>query len=129
MLPWWAVTAVLVFAFVLWVLVKIVRSSGGPGGYAKLSASGKPGLGILLRVGPTGTRLGQFETRTVLIDVEVPGEPPYEANVPVSFPVSLKGDVLPGATVEVRVDPKDPNKIAIVGPGVGFAGQFAARPS
>ncbi len=54
------------------------------------------------------------------MDIEIPGQPPYEATVTPLVPTNLVRDVLPGATVELRIDPKRPTQLAIVGPGVGF---------
>lgn len=88
-------------------------------------SGGVPGRGILLVVAPTATRQlvgGQpYEVRQMTLDVEVPGKPPYEVSCSPLYPANLSGDMLPGATVELRVDPKNPQSIAIVGPGVGFA--------
>jgi hypothetical protein len=68
-----------------------------------------------------GTGLRRFERRGVVIDVEIPGEPPYELTANPYIPKNLSRVVLPGATVELRVHPRDRSQIAIVGPGVGFA--------
>jgi len=100
-------------------------SSGTPRGYNALLQNGIQARGILLSVantssGSVGIGMYKFQQRTVSIDIEVPGQPPYEAMVTALIPLNLVRDVLPGATVELRVDPKNPNNIAIVGPGVGF---------
>ena len=95
--------------------------------------NGTPARGILLAVdsystkiempGPavsrTGVLMPRYVRRGVTTDVEVPGKPPYEVTTSVVIPTNLDRDVLPGASVELRVSG---NKIAIVGPGAGFAG-------
>jgi len=112
---------------VVWVIYKIATasSSGTPRGYNALLQNGIPARGILLSVantpmGSVGIGMYKFQQRTVSIDIEVPGQPPYEAMVTALIPLNLVRDVLPGATVELRVDPRDPNNLAIIGPGVGF---------
>lgn len=118
------VLVVMVLVFVAWVLIAGSKA-GAQGQYASLLASGIPGRGILLSVsrtslGTVGTGLSRYQLRAVTIDVEVAGRRPYEVSVTALIPMNLVRDVLPGATVELRVDPKDPTKLAIVGPGVGF---------
>jgi hypothetical protein len=109
------------------ILIASAASKAGRGGYDWLVANGIPARGILLQVSALGTKTGtvarRFEVRSVYIDVEVPGKPPYETAASPLIPVNLVRDVLPGATVELRVDPKDPTKMAIVGPGTGFVQQ------
>jgi Cu/Ag efflux pump CusA len=62
----------------------------------------------------------RVESRQVVLDVEIPGQAPYEVTTNVLVPLNLRADVMPGATVELRVDPKNNRTIAIVGPGSGF---------
>jgi hypothetical protein len=128
-------TIVIIMLVVFFVVAKASKGGAIGGSYASLSRRGTPGLGILLQVDSTGlSALGTssflpLEKRTVTIDVEVPGQAPYVANLDVVFPTSLRGDVLPGATVEVRVDPKNAQNLCIIGPGVGFTGVFPPRAS
>jgi hypothetical protein len=99
----------------------------GGNGYDALVARGIPARGILLWVAPTGFKSGtqarRFEVRQVRIDVEIPGREPYETTASPMIPINLVRDVLPGATVELRVDPKNPSNLAIIGPGTGFVQQ------
>ena len=132
--------AVLGLVFIVVVLV-IVLGKGAVGGYDRLISSGTPARGILLSVtsysnrvqGSTAQR--RFVSRSVTIDVEVPGNPPYEVTTDLIIPSNLDRDILPGATVELRVDPRNPSRMAIVGPGAGFspivlgAAQFDQRAS
>jgi len=119
--------AVIVGVVILFVIVKAMTTSAG----ASMSTSagraqrGTPARGILLWVattpsGSVGITPWKCQLRTVVMDIEIPGQPPYEATVTVRIPTNLVRDVLPGATVELRVNPKRPSDIAIVGPGVGF---------
>jgi len=117
---------VVLFVFIF-VLKGAKALSVGGTGYDALVARGIPARGILLAVAPTGTKAGtqarRFEIRQVRIDVEIPGQAPYETNATPMIPINLVRDVLPGATVELRVDPKNPSNMAIIGPGTGFVQQ------
>jgi hypothetical protein len=122
------VGAVFGLIFILVIVMVIKGAAGaGAGSYDSLVSSGIPARGILLQVASTGMKVGsvsrRFELRQVYIDVEIPGKPPYETSARVVIPLNLVRDVLPGATVELRVDPKNPSKIAIIGPGTGFVQQ------
>lgn len=116
-----AVLGLFVIAMVVVGLVGVARPSGG---YDRLVSRGVPARGILLSVSPLGTKSGtfgrRFESRQVVIDVEIPGRAPYEITTTTIFPINLSRDVLPGATVELRVDPRNPSILAIIGPGTGF---------
>lgn len=120
-----AVVGFIIF-LVIWLIIKGASSStpATPSGYDRLVAKGIPARGILLMVSSTGTKVGpvtrRFEQRQVVIDVEVPGKEPYEVSANPLIPLNLVRDVLPGATVELRVDPSNPNQMAIIGPGTGF---------
>ena len=108
------------------LVVFMIAAKGGRANYSTLLTRGISGRGILLAVSsvPVGQSVGfglvKYQQRQVTIDIEVPGKPPYEISGTTLVPLNLVRDVLPGATVEVRVDPKNPTNIAIVGPGVGF---------
>jgi hypothetical protein len=117
----------LIFIFVIIMVVKGAAAGGSLGSYDSLVAKGIPARGILLQVSSTGTKIGsvsrRFELRQVYIDVEIPGKAPYEISATPVIPINLVRDVLPGATVELRVDPRNPSKMAIIGPGTGFVQQ------
>jgi hypothetical protein len=112
---------ILVIFFVVRPMVRAARGTGLSFG-GSLGLGGTPARGILLAVSSTGNRVGtNLESRQVTIDIEIPGQPPYEVRTVAMFPTSLRGDVLPGATVELRVHPSDRTaRVSIVGPGVGF---------
>jgi hypothetical protein len=127
------VTALVGLSVIVLIVFALAKLAGaGTPSYDRLVARGIPARGILLAVSPVGRKIGtswrRFELRTVQIDVEIPGRAPYEVSTTTVFPVNLSRDVLPGATVELRVDPRNPNQIAIIGPGTGFA-QAALRTS
>jgi hypothetical protein len=112
---------ILVIFFVVRPMVRAARSTGQGFGDS-LGLGGTAARGILLAVASTGAKAGtNRESRRVTIDIEIPGQPPYEVRTVATFPTCLRGDVLPGATVELRVHPRNRNApVSIVGPGVGF---------
>jgi hypothetical protein len=119
---------VLFFGFFIAFAIFIVRmATAGIRRFDQLSVRGLPARGILLQVAPNAARqrsgFRRFESRWVHVDVELPGQPPYEIAATVTYPANLSRDILPGVTVELRVDPGNPRAVAIVGPGVGFAFQ------
>jgi hypothetical protein len=116
-----------VFVGVIWLIVQIVR--GGTAN-TRLMNTGRVARGILLRVDIPLTRWSaeggrtNFRTFGMRIDVELPGQAPYEIDRQVSFPTNMGKLILPGATVELRVDPKNKNNVLIVGPGVNLSAAF-----
>jgi len=98
----------------------------GPMDCYALLQKGTPARGILLKVGSQRSARGNatqgyYEVRTVSIDVEIAGQAPYECTCSLSIPANLRPLVLPGATLELRVDPGSSQNIAVFGPGVGIA--------
>lgn len=115
--------SIVIGALVIWAVMSLFkRVSFTP--YDRLVKNGIPARGILLQVAPRGVRAGTrtrpFEQRQVYIDIEIPGQPPYEINASPIIPLNLVRDVLPGATVELRIDRGNRSNMAIIGPGVGF---------
>ncbi len=116
--------AVVVFA--IWAIVKLV-TMGGPD---KLLQTGLVARGILLRVDIPLTRWSAeggrqlYQSRQLRIDIELPGRAPYEIDQMVQFPTNLSKLILPGATVELRVDPKNLKKVVVSGPGVALGASF-----
>ncbi len=120
------------FAFIAGIVAVIVLAAMNSDSavYSRLSASGLVARGILLEVGPAPVVTSEsstrpnFRRRRIRIDVELPGQPPYELNTSIAFPSNMARAVLPGATVEVRVDPKNRAKLIIVGPGANLSANF-----
>jgi hypothetical protein len=111
---------------VLAIIAKAIFSGAGNPAtlYDNLLSKGIPARGILLEVARTGTKVGtvrrRFERRTVTLDVEIPGQAPFALSTRPVIPINLVRDILPGSTVELRIDPKKASNIAIIGPGTGF---------
>jgi hypothetical protein len=81
--------------------------------------------GILLKVSAQRSAKGTlaagiYEVRFVTIDVEIPGRAPYQTDCSISVPARLCRLIVPGATLELRVNPNDRNGIAVFGPSVGL---------
>ena len=64
----------------------------------------------------------RFERKQMTLDVEVPGRAPYVVSGQFLIP---RGQVeaIPGASLEVAVDPSNPSQVAVLGPG-GFTGPW-----
>ena len=81
--------------------------------------------GILLRVSSTalgrvGAGQSRREQRMVTIDVEIDGQDPFEIDTVALIPLRFVDDVLPGATVAITIDPKNPRTVQVTGPGVAL---------
>jgi hypothetical protein len=103
---------IVVLFFIIWGIAKAAKGATG-GGYDGLVAKGIPARGVLIQVDrfatpveATGFSLRRFERRGMVIDVEIPGQPPYELTASPYIPKNLSRDVLPGCTVELRVHPR-----------------------
>ena len=124
--------ALIVVVFII-IAIANVAKGGGTGSYAGLLNKGKPARGILLQVDSVGysiegMRAQRVERRAITVDVEIPGQTPYVVSTNAYVPKNLARDVLPGATVELRVDPRNKQNVAIVGPGAGFAAAALLAP-
>jgi hypothetical protein len=106
--------AILFVIFV--VLVLVVRAQKG--GRSGTVSRGLLARGIILQADQFATEtsyLGQrFELRRLTLDVEVPGRAPYEVSITPRIPRIV--EALPGATLDLRVDPSNPQNIEVVGP-------------
>lgn len=120
-----------IFVFVVVVqIVRALRRAGSPTQSARaldaLAAKGIPARGLVLTCSQyaVGVTLSQrrFERRTMTLDVDIPGRAPYQSTGDFLIPRGLL-EVVPGASLDLSVDPRDPNKIVVLGPG-GFTGPW-----
>ncbi len=100
-------------AFMLYVILAAVMRASGT----------VLGRGIVLNVtaqpsSTGGQGLSRYEVRIVRMDIEVPGQRPFEVNTQATIPARFVQDVLPGATVAVMVNPKSPGTVQVIGPGM-----------
>jgi hypothetical protein len=117
--------------FVLFVRGAIKAAGGGTQGQSvqlldRLEQTGTPARGLVLgaanySVGVT-VNMRRFERRTMAIDVEIPGREAYVVSGDFLVPRGLV-EVVPGVSLELAVDPSNPNNVAVLGPG-GFTGPW-----
>lgn len=83
----------------------------------QLLATGQPATGRIMGLGTTGTSLtvmGHRHLDVILtVEVQVPGRPPYTVQTTQMISELRLPSVQPGAQVQLRVDPMNPNRIAI----------------
>jgi hypothetical protein len=95
----------------------------------------RPGLarGLILRASPVATETtygGQrYELRDLVLDVEVPGQAPYEVSCTPRIPRIC--EALPGATLDLIVSRSNPSQIEIVGPlgSSAWLGAWSGQPA
>ena len=96
------------------------------GGNAKLVASGIPGTALVLSVRDTGVTLNNVNAvLEARLQVTIPGHAPYETTAEVTLGRMNWGTLQPGMTVAVKVDPMNPERVAIdwsQGSDAGLAG-------
>ena len=101
-----------IYAFVV-VLVLAQRRSARGGLRGRV-----PARGLILQASSiaTETTIGgqRFELRQLLLDVEVAGREPYEVSCTPAIPRIC--EALPGAALDLRVDPSNRSNVEIVGP-------------
>jgi hypothetical protein len=129
-----------VAALVVFLVIVFVARASQVGGRGALLARGLPARGLILSAARTATDASyggqRFEVRSLVLDIEVPGRPPYEVSLSTMIPRIC--EALPGATLDLRVDPAKPDNLAVVGPAgssqwlgaaVGIPGQtWAVKP-
>lgn len=119
--------AILTFGiFLLIFIIVTVSKSAAVAGRNRLAQSGLRGRGLVLASQnmATNTRVNgqRFEQRPMTIEVEVQGRPPYVIQGTFLIPRGLV-DAIPGSSLEVAVDPSNPNSVVVLGPG-GFTGPW-----
>jgi hypothetical protein len=86
--------------------------------------AGIPARGLVLQSAriATGTTVNgrRFEQRAMTLDIEIPGQQPYICTGTFLVPRGLV-EAIPGASLDVSVDPTNAQNIVVVGPG-GFTG-------
>jgi hypothetical protein len=119
-----------VFILIVWAVRWSARQAN-PQRFAHdgLLARGLEARGLILQSSSTFTETtlnGQrYELRDLVMDVEVLGQAPYEVSITPMIPRIC--EATPGAALDLRVDPKNPNNIVIVGPA-GSSGWLYAAP-
>ena len=121
----WVVVALVIVAVVLFLIIK--AASGSSQGILSLETKGRAARGLVLacdRVSTGRTINGRrFEVFDMTLDVELySGGEPYTCTGSYLVP---RGQVetVPGASLELMVDPKNKNQLLVIGPG-GFSGPW-----
>ena len=122
-----SLVVVAIITIFIWVIVSAAkRGASGVAARGRLQQSGMPGRGLVLAssVIAVGVRVGgqRYEQRTMTIEVEVAGRAPYVIQGTFLIPRGLV-EAIPGSSLELAVDPRTPNNIAVLGPG-GFTGPW-----
>ena len=120
-----------IFVIVVLIVRSASKGAAQAGAAANLAlASGVPARGLILQadsMATEGTLRGQrVEYRQMRLDVEIPGQAPYEVWVRPAIPRIC--EALPGAALDLRVDPRNPNNVTVVGPA-GASGWIGAAAS
>lgn len=80
---------------------------------ANLLANGRPGTALLREVKDTGVDVHGDSVIEMTLDVTPAGGPAYQVRTATLVPAAVKARALPGATVPVRIDPAQPDSVAI----------------
>jgi len=127
---------VIIAVFVLvgiFVVVAVLRavfraaSLQAPGNlFGGASPQGLQARGLVLtcnRVSSAVTVNGRrFEQRSMTLDVEIPGRPPFVTSGTFLVPRGIV-ETIPGSSLELAVHPTNMNQITVLGPG-GFTGPW-----
>jgi hypothetical protein len=79
----------------------------------RLLATGAPGRAQVLEVRGTGVRVNGQPMVELVMQVQLPGRPPYVAIHKELMGANMRGRAMPNANVAVRVDPADPANMAV----------------
>lgn len=74
-----------------------------------LMATGKQGEATVLQLSDTGMRINDDPRVGLLLEVRIPGYPPYQVQKTVTVPLIRLSQVQVGAVVAVMADPTQPN--------------------
>jgi len=104
-------------------LLKMVAGAGG-----ESIPAGLPGTASVLSVRDTGITINHINAMMeVGLRVQPDGGAPYETKTRISLARHSWGAIKPGMSVAVRIDPKDPQRVAIdLSAGVGVAAGVGA---
>lgn len=89
---------------------------------------GTPGTAVITGMGQTGMMVNNLPQLTFELQVQLPGQLPYQADVRQTVPHAVLGMLAPGRTVAVVVDPNKPAKVKIDFQGTANLSAVAAVP-
>ena len=82
-----------------------------------LAATGKQGEATILQMADTGMRINDNPRVSLLLEVRIPGYPPYQVQKTVTIDLIRMSQVQPGSVVIVLADPTqpaNPDKVALM---------------
>ena len=89
---------------------------------AKLMQTGEAAQGQILSIQETGTRINDQPEVAVALMVMRPGQAPYQVQTTVVVSMLMIPRLQPGMTVPVKVDPMNPQSVAIDKTSLGMGG-------
>jgi hypothetical protein len=78
-----------------------------------LMANGTPGKATIKNVGQTGTTINENPVAILDLEVAVEGKQPYPVQVQSAVPQVFLARLVPGGQVGVKVDPANPQTVAV----------------
>jgi len=79
-----------------------------------LLATGMPAMGRVIQLVDTGMLVNNNPQVRIVVEVQMPGRPPYPADTTMIVSMLAIPRVQPGCMVQLRVDPMNPARIAIL---------------
>jgi len=121
---------VVVFLFFVVLVFWIIIAGGASARKLKrqmaLETNGVRGRALVLSSSflTTSTTINavRYEQRTMTLDIDIPGREPYVTSGVFLIPRGMVEPV-PGASLDVAVDPSNQNLLSVLGPG-GFSGPW-----
>ncbi|MBJ6759797.1 SHOCT domain-containing protein [Myxococcaceae bacterium JPH2] len=95
-----------------------LRAKGGLlGADARLREEGTPAQATVLEMKDTALRINRAHVYSILLEVRMEGRAPYQVRTRTRL-IGMSGMAVwgPGLEVNVKVDPKDPQRLVILGP-------------
>ncbi|HYU57195.1 MAG TPA: hypothetical protein VEO00_03995 [Actinomycetota bacterium] len=84
---------------------------------AALLSAGLDGTATVSSVVPAGVVVNGMAVAALTLSVQAPGRPPYAVQHQEMLPADRLATLAPGVTLLVKIDPVDPNRVAVVWPG------------
>lgn len=99
-------------AFVMWkVFGGLMKQSQER---SQLLATGLPAMGRVLQLMDTGMLVNNNPQVRIVVEVQMPGRPPYQADTTMIVSMLAVPRVQPGCVVNLKVDPMNPTRIALM---------------
>ncbi len=84
---------------------------------SKLVQTGEPALATILKIWDTGMKINENPRIGMLLEVRPANRAPYQVEIKKVVSIIQIPQFQPGATLEVRFDPTNPQKVAVTGVG------------